>query len=243
MNRFFLSPETLTPAGVRFPPETAHQISRVLRLQPGDMVMVLDGLGTAHTVQLDTVSGGEVSGQVVATGPATGEPRTRLHLLVGLTQREKFEWVLQKGTEVGVTAFTPFTSSRTLVQDAGEAARKLVRWQKIAREAAEQAGRGIVPVVHPPVGYGLAVQAAAQADLALIAWEDEERTGLQAALAGRRPKTLALLIGPEGGFSAEEVQAARAAGIVAVSLGERILRMETAAVVGAALALYELERG
>jgi 16S rRNA (uracil1498-N3)-methyltransferase len=173
-----------------------------------------------------------------------GEPAARITLYLALTQREKFEWMLQKCTEVGAAAFVPVISSRSLVQERGDAAKKLERWGRIVREAAEQSQRGIVPEVRAPVKFEAALQDGSSYHLRLIPWEGEQATGLRQALAGLQnisSPTLAVFIGPEGGFSVEEIEAARGAGFQPVTLGRRILRMETAAVVAAALILHELE--
>ena len=239
MHRFFLPPDSIQSGHVRFPDEIARQIARVLRLQPGEVVIVLNGEGLAYEVELQSVEPRAATGQVRAERPATGEPTVQLTLFVALTQREKFEWVLQKCTEVGVVEFVPFVSARTLVQDM-EVTRKLERWQKIVREAAEQSRRGRVPAVMLPRSFQEATGQAAEFDLAVIAWEGEEETTLHAAVTGLPVSRVALFIGPEGGFSQEEVDAARKAGVRPVSLGERILRMETAAIVASALILHEL---
>lgn len=241
MHRFFLPPDILSNVTFDFPAETAHQISRVLRLREGAHVVALNGRGAEYEVELEAVAGGSVRGRVLERREALGEPAARLTLYLGLTQREKFEWMLQKCTEVGAAAFVPFVSSRSLVQDKDEAGRKLERWQKIVREAAEQSGRGRIPEVSAPLSYPQVLQQAAGQDVALIAWEQEHSLSLRSALAGKPISRLGLLIGPEGGFSEDEVQQARQAGLQAVTLGKRILRMETAAIVGAALALHELE--
>lgn len=241
MHRFFLPPDSIRSGSVFFPEEVARQIARVLRLQAGADVIVLDGQGREYEVVLVTVEPRVVTGSVRAERAAGGESSIQLTLCVGLTQREKFEWVLQKCTEVGVAAFAPFTSARTLVRDPKEVARKLDRWRKIVREAAEQSRRGRAPAVESPCSFLEAVEQAGEYDLALIAWEGEEVSTLRSAVSGLPVDRVVLFIGPEGGFSAEEVAAARAAGVQPVCLGERILRMETAAVVATALILYELE--
>lgn len=241
MHRFFLSPDHIRPGIVHFPEEVARQIARVLHLRAGAAVIVLDGLGREYEVELDMVEPRAVTGRVRAERAAGGEPSVQLTLFVGLTQREKFEWVLQKCTEVGVAEFVPFTSSRTLVKSSNEVVHKLGRWQKIVREAAEQSRRGRAPAVGSPCSFREAVGQAGQYDTALIAWEGEGENTLRAALSGLPASRVALFIGPEGGFSVEEAAAARAAGVRPVSLGARILRMETAAVVASALILYELD--
>jgi 16S rRNA (uracil1498-N3)-methyltransferase len=161
---------------------------------------------------------------------------------------------LQKCTEAGAASFTPVISSRSRVQDRGEMDRKRVRWEKIVREAAEQCERGRVPELCPALTFELACRQASQDQrLALIPWEGERFSikprSLRQALSGL-PETVdisshtpqvALLIGPEGGFSGEEISTARQHGIIPVSLGRRVLRMETAAIIATALVVEALE--
>jgi 16S rRNA (uracil1498-N3)-methyltransferase len=244
MHRFFLPPDHFKTDTISFPPDTARQMALVLRLQPGERVIALDGLGMEYEVELLQVSRTGVQGRVTDRRAVRGEPAARITLYLALTQREKFEWMLQKCTEVGAAAFVPVISSRSLVQERGDAAKKLERWGRIVREAAEQSQRGIVPEVRAPVKFEAALQDGSSYHLRLIPWEGEQAAGLRQALAGLQnasSPTLAVFIGPEGGFSAEEIEAARGAGFQPVTLGRRILRMETAAVVAAALILHELE--
>lgn len=242
MHRFFIPPEQISAGRVSLTGETAHQVSRVLRLQVGEQVCVLDDSGLEYFVELDGVASSAVSGRVISSRPCPAEPHTRLTIYLGLTQREKFEYALQKCTEAGAAAFVPFISSRSLVQDASESARKLPRWQQIVREAAEQSGRGRLPIVRPPLRWAEALQhAAANHTRAFLLWEDEHTTPLRTALEDLHPgSNLAAIIGPEGGLSAAEAAEAARAGCTPVSLGKRILRMETAALAAVLLILYQL---
>jgi 16S rRNA (uracil1498-N3)-methyltransferase len=239
MHRFFLPPSAIQSDSILFPSDTAHQILRVLRLHSGDQVTVLDGLGWQYRVELTQVTRELVAGKLLEKSAITSEAPVQLSMYLCLTQREKFEWILQKCTEVGVTEFTPVFSSRSLVQDAESQENKFPRWQRILQEAAEQSGRGIIPVLNPPLGFTAALESAREHyDVCLTAWEGEHTLRLQAALNGcAHNARVALLIGPEGGLSVEEVTMAEQLGWKAVSLGPRILRMETAAVVSAALVI------
>lgn len=244
-HRFFLPPEYLNSDEIVFPPEVGRQIGRVLRLKAGALVVVLDNRGLQADVELMEVSSEYVAGRILRRTAASGEPIAWLTLYLGLTQREKFEWMLQKCTEVGAAVFVPVVTQRSLVQDGQEVERKRARWEAILREASEQCGRGRIPELRPALNWKAALQDAVDThDLALVAWEGEHslrlRTGL-AGLKGRSAPKLAILIGPEGGLSEEEIYSAQKAGVKPVSLGARILRMETAAVVAAALALDALE--
>jgi len=233
---------------VSFPKEMTHQLYHVLRLQPGAALVVLDNQGRQFQVELEQVAPNTASGRIVSCSAAEGEPWVRLALFVCLAQREKFEWILQKCTEAGAASFTPVISSRSRVQDAEEVDRKLVRWEKIVREAAEQCERGRVPELNQALSFNEACRQAVQDHrLALIPWEGERflsaPISLRQALSGlpersessSRIPQVALIIGPEGGFSDEEVLFARQLGILPVSLGPRILRIETAAIIATAI--------
>jgi 16S rRNA (uracil1498-N3)-methyltransferase len=241
MNRFFLSIDCFQPGEVIFDPETSHQISRVLRLKAGDQVMALDGSGIEYLLQLTQIGKSTVSGKILSSQEAKTEPLVHLTVLVGLTQRDKFEWVLQKCTEVGAAAFTPVITNRSLVQDIHSAVQKAERWQQILKEAAEQSGRGKVPVLNPPVLFLQALEQLRGFELGLVAYESEKSRSIKKVVRGFQGKSLGILIGPEGGLASEEAQLARQGGIMMVSLGKRTLRMETAAIVATSLILHELK--
>ncbi|MBW6467096.1 MAG: 16S rRNA (uracil(1498)-N(3))-methyltransferase [Brevefilum sp.] len=230
---------------VTFLKETAHQILHVLRLSDDDQVAVLDNSGLIHYVRLRVdLSTNTVSGMILATQPVQSEPKTQLSLYFGLSSREKVEWILQKGTEVGVSAFYPFYSSRTLVKPASLSPKKLERWERIIKEAAEQSGRGRLPMLHAPKDLaGFYFDAVGFNDLCLLAYEGAGDDGLKLsdALDCFSGAKIGLFVGPEGGFSEGEVQAGLEAGCRVISLGKRILRMETAAMVLPALVLYVLD--
>jgi 16S rRNA (uracil1498-N3)-methyltransferase len=244
MHRFFVPPSWIQPPLVHFQGKIAQQIARVLRLAPGEVVTVLDGSLLERQVRLTVIEREVVEGLIIAESTSTREPRLHLSLYIGMTQRVKFEWILQKGTELGVATFVPVISSRSLVQETTAEARKLERWEGILREAAEQCARGRIPVLRPPMPFAQAlVDGKAGNQLSLIAWEKETGGNLKDRLSLLKNDGLASiagLVGPEGGFSEEEAGQAMAAGWQPISLGGRILRMETAALTLAALIMYEL---
>ncbi|NLG27249.1 MAG: 16S rRNA (uracil(1498)-N(3))-methyltransferase [Chloroflexi bacterium] len=239
MPRFFVSPELLSSDSVDLTGPLAHQISHVLRLSPGDAITLLDDSGWEYQATLATVSGKQASARITGrTQPAT-EPRVRVSLFQALVTEQKLDWVLQKGTELGVAAFCPIVTERSLPARAGEA--KLPRWRRIVTEAAEQSGRTRLPSVAaprilsdclpPPTGV-----------LALLGAVGVEATPLPRVLAALAapPAEVWLLIGPEGGFTAEEVALAREAGVQPIAVGPRILRTETAGLAAAAALMYAL---
>ena len=242
MHRFFLPPTCIQSENIIFPPDVAHQLKQVLHQREGQLVIVLDDQGMEYEVKLVSLQAHAAQGQIQIRRTAQGESSVKLALFLCLSQREKFEWMLQKCTEVGVNAFTPVISSRSLVQQSEEVRKKYPRWQKIVQEAAEQSGRGRLPKLNPPLSFEQAVlESQINNRNAYLLWEGERARGLRQALTSIFPDQtrLALLVGPEGGFSDTEANLAVNAGLLLVSLGTRILRMETAALVASALVLYE----
>lgn len=223
------------------PPDTAHQIRNVLRLRADDAILVLDNSGWEYEVLLRQVDRQQVVGEAVAKRPSPNEPAVQLTLYQSLMKRDKFEWVLQKGTEIGVSHFVPLVTQRSLVQKVDIKDRKHSRWQKILTEAAEQSRRGRIPTLHPPHTLAQALENH-PSQPGLIAWEGATEPPLREILAEwERPSAISLFIGPEGGYATEEIEAAKTTGIVPITLGKRILRAETAAIVASALILHYLE--
>ncbi len=245
MRRFFVPAGSVGGREVVLPPELARRLATVLRLQRGDRVILADGLGRDYEVELSDVSARAASALVVGERPSPAEPSLELVLYQSLLRPQRFELVLEKGTEIGVSRFVPLLSGRAQVKtEAGS--ERTQRWRRIVSEAAEQCGRGRVPAVDPPLPFEEAVRSARPRrtgpGLRLIPWEGERALGLGSYLRAleERPATVSLFVGPEGGFAEEEVELARGAGCVPVSLGPRILRSETAGIVAAALVMHEL---
>lgn len=245
MHHFFLEPDTIQQPLVRFPNEIGHQIRHVLRLTNGDLVGVLDNSGMIYTVELRLESTGQrVSGKIVSSRMVESEPNVQLGLFFALSSRDKVEWILQKATEIGVSSFYPFVSSRSLVTALALNEKKQARWVRIIQEAAEQCRRGKLPVLNPPAMLEECLDFASRKfDLCLIAWEgaDIVRKSLAQVLSPFDGKSIALFVGPEGGFSEDEVAAAVQVGCRVVSLSALTLRMETAALVFPALVRYHLQ--
>ncbi len=240
-HRFFILPENFMEGQVSFPADLQAQIGRVLRLKAGEDVEVLDNQGNGYQVRLGQNPDGSWFGKIISSGTINSDPRVRLTLFFGLTQRDKVEWILQKGTEVGVSVFRPFISRRTLAQQPDSAEKHRLRWETILREAAEQSGRGRIPDLFQPVKLKDAIKVTAGSyDRVIAAWEDEARQDLKAALGEKKLFSIGLFCGPEGGFDPAEINLMRTGGVQFFSLGKRILRMETAAILAPALALYEL---
>ena len=238
MHRFFISSDSIDKDVVVISGETAHQIGYVLRLKPGNRITVLDNSGWEFEVEIARIDNKSVQGAIVSKQKGQGEPSVKITLCQALLKTDKFEWVLQKGVELGVTIFIPFISERCVVKK--PSTDKIERWQKIIKEAAEQSERSVLPVLHPVVSFAEACQTAKPP--ALLLWEEEKYTGLKEVLQHplfKNTKAITLFIGPEGGFPESEVEIARKQGIVTASLGQRVLRAETASLAAISAMMYE----
>ena len=242
MHRFFVPPHSIKENRVALRGTIVHQIRDVLRMRPGDEIVLLDNSGFAHRAELVTIDRDTVRGRVIEKWKLETEPQARLTLYQGLLKGQKFEWVLQKGTEIGIVAFVPILTARCVVSAVnGVSDARVERWERIVVEAAEQAGRAALPHLSPATLFAHACAQATRGGLALIPWEDEHSRGLREALQNvPKSKEISLFIGPEGGFAEEEIAVAQERGVIPVSLGPRILRAETAGLVAASAILYEL---
>ena len=244
MHRFFLTQKQFHNNYVEFPSNVSHQLTNVLRLQTGDLVLVLDNSNFEYTVRLGDVYQMPITGDILERKLSKNEPKVELHLFFSLTSREKFEWILQKCTEVGVSSYFPFISKRSLVQQLYVDAKKFSRWESIIKEAAEQSRRGMLPDInHPSSFQELIAMLKDNYDICFLAWEDAESQSMtlkdisvDSSLPGI--KKVALIIGPEGGFAQDEINFALENNVTLLSLGRLILRMETAAVVGSAIIMH-----
>ena len=248
-HRFFIKHIGPTLKEIKFPADIAHQIQHVLRLKRSDCVMVMDGEGKTYQVELTQVESGGTTGKIIGVGEMKSGLKVHLHLYFPLSKKRKVEWILQKGTEVGVHAFHPFISQRSLVQSSEMSEKKRTRWESIIREAAEQSGRTRFPTLHNPESLTAATKIAADSlKKVLAAWVGESNRILKDALVDTRHllkrlesiPSLGLFVGPEGGFSESEIEALKQAGVETISLGAHVFRLETAAIIFPALVMYEL---
>jgi len=220
----------------------AHRhLTRVLRARPGDPLTLFDGQGGEVDAVIETTERDRTTLSLGAPRAVALAAGARIVLLQGLARGERMDWIIQKTTELGVAKIVPVAAERSVARlSAAESPARRARWQKIASEAARQCGRADVPEVGAPVALAGALEdsraglaAAGGAGFAL--WEGSRGRPLRVALAAA-PRVVALLVGPEGGFTDDEVAAAEAAGFQVAGLGTRILRVETAAIVAVALA-------
>lgn len=225
MHRFFVD----TPPAERafLTGEQARQIATVLRLQPGEHIVLIAEL-VEHEVELQAVAPARVTGKVVARRPVATELPFRLTLAVPVLKGDRSEEVIEAASQLGVSRFVPFTSERSVVRELSRP--KYLRWQKIAREAAETAHRGAVPRIDELVPWGaLFVRLDGRI---VVCWEEASGPHL---LDASRDGDVSLVVGPEGGLSTEEIDTARHHDAEIASLGKRILRAETAAIAAVAM--------
>lgn len=237
-DRFFIEGVHAAAARVIFASDDAHKIATVLRMRTGDRVVAVDSSGTAYEAVLE-VDGRDVAatlgGPVAAPDP---EPGLAITIAQAVPKGQKMELVVEKTTELGVAAIVPVRSARVVAHDVSPA--KLERWRRVARSAAQQSGRARIPDVRDVAEWPALLATFPQYDRIYIPWEVAERVPLrdvlESDLAGAA--SVLVVIGPEGGFAAHEVESAVAAGARTVSLGARILRTETAALAVVAVLRY-----
>ena len=213
--------------------------AKVLRLKPGDTVTVCDGNGTDHTCTISDLSQGQVSLVVRHSAPTAAEAKCAVRIFLAFAKADKLEHVVQKATELGAAEIIAFPSKRCVsTPDAGALTKKLARWNKIAASAAAQSGRGRIPAVTAAASFDAAVAQAAQAELPVLFYENEQRRTFREAIGDATFASAALMTGPEGGFTSEEIQTAQQAGLQICTLGPRILRCETAPLCALSALLY-----
>ena len=240
MARFFL-PRTKIQGdrGIIDGQERTH-LAKVLRLRAGDAVTVFDDSGWEHDAVIESLTTERGELRILQSRETGRDPTMPIVLAVALTKGEKFDWVVEKATELGVQTILPFASRYTVPKlDREKINKRTERWQKIAVSAAKQCGRTRVPEVGRLCDFEDLIHRPWPETLKLIFWEKEtEQTLQQIYDKQRHPKAVLLAIGPEGGFSAQEAESAKAQGFESVQIGPRILRAETAALTALALVQF-----
>ena len=244
MQNFFVEISSVQDGIIRLSGADVNHMKNVLRMKPGEQVQIQDGLGITYTCRISGYEDREAVLEILETKAADTELPSALYLFQGLPKGDKMEWIVQKAVELGAAGIIPFAAGRSVVRlDEKKAEKKTARWQAIARSAAEQCGRAVIPEGSRPVSFAEALKQAAELDVILIAYElggGMEETG-EISRNIRTGQWVGRFIGPEGGFDAEEVEKAKAAGARPVSLGSRILRTETAGVTALSILMYHLE--
>lgn len=211
-----------------------HHITRVMRMKLGDEIYCVNSNQQTARCSIENITENEIEAKVVQWVEGDMELPVTVTIVSGLPKGDKLEWIIQKGTELGAHEFIPFIASRSIVKwDAKKSDKKISRWNKIAKEAAEQSHRAVLPNVSTPVSVKEFIKKAAEYDVKIVAYEEEAKLGETANLAKalsslNKGQTLLAVFGPEGGLTDSEVELLMENGFIACGLGPRILRTETA---------------
>lgn len=236
LHRFFVSHLTNVPlkSGNEFNTQDSdliHQLKDVFRMNAGDQAVLLDGSGFEFVSSITELTKGIVRFSIGVSKPSANMPKAEVVLFAALIKKDKFEWVLEKGTELGVSAFIPVIADRTEKKDLN-----FERAAKIVREASEQSARGTLPAVYDAMGLEPALNTM---KIPFVAFHPEGKPFDKKEIL--KEKHVGLLIGPEGGWTEREIDFFRSKGVTLYSLGSQILRAETAAVAVSAILLLESE--
>lgn len=233
MHRFFIDKRQIRKDTALIEGEDAEHIYRVLRLRRGDAVELCDGQGNDYEAIIESVGKDGVEVRIERSFPSQGEPGIKVVLYQAIPKSAKMDLIIQKCVELGVHKVVPVVTARTVVKlkDAEDEIHKASRWQRIAKEAAKQSKRGIIPEVSLPVPFSRAVSQSPEV-LRIFPWENERKAGIKGLFEATTSwkDGIAIMVGPEGGWELQEVEAARDMGWNIISLGPRILRTETVGV-------------
>ncbi len=238
MTRFFVEAQDFSNHVLHLTGEN-FQHARVLRLKPGERLLVCDGQGREALCAVGEVGTSQMELEILERRDSENEAAVRVSVYMAFPKADKLEHVIQKATELGADEIVAFPSARCVSRPEEKSLKKkLERWQKIAASAAEQSGRGRIPQVVTLGSFKQALERAVQADKALLFYENEHAVTLRMALESGSWKTVSLLTGPEGGLEEAEVEQAREAGMQVCTLGRRILRCETAPLCALSAVMY-----
>ncbi|MCG8482883.1 MAG: 16S rRNA (uracil(1498)-N(3))-methyltransferase [Clostridia bacterium] len=222
--------------------EDIKHITKVLRLKEDDKLEISDTEQYEYVGKIKEILSDRVELDIIEKNVFQREPKCKISLYQSIPKQSKMEYIIQKCVELGISDVVPVFTKRTVVQDKGNFHKKVDRWQKIAMEAAKQSKRGIIPQVKNPLSFKEMLSDIKEKDLILFLYENEKDISIKQVLRKQMDaQSIAIIVGPEGGFSDEEVEQACANGAHSVSLGKTILRTETAGAACVAVVLYELE--
>lgn len=246
MHKFFVEPSEIIEGIVTIEGEDVKHIYKVLRLKVGDVVNINDCNGTEYNAKLTSIDKKEVKAEIIETLDNNNESPIKIVLYQGMPKATKMDYIVQKGTEVGINAFIPVNTERVVVNTSEF--KKLDRLNRIAKEAAKQSKRTIIPKVYEPVEFNDLLKKLVDYDLIVVPYENAENFGIKNLAKNlnnvnransEEINSVAIIIGPEGGFEDSEIESLKEINAHIVTLGPRILRTETAGVVCASLVMYE----
>ncbi len=243
MYQFFVTEEQIGREFITITGADVNHIKNVLRMRPGETIRVSNQKGQDYFCKISEVGEDFVQADILETEAATTELPGKIYLFQGIPKGDRMEHVIEKAVELGVYEIIPVRMRYCVVKlDDKKQQAKLKKWQALAMAAAKQSKRSLVPNIHPVMSYKEAIAYAFQSEACLIPYENENgMEGTKAALKKIRGKeSVSILIGPEGGFAPEEIEAVKSRGEV-ISLGKRILRTDTAAITAMSMVMMEME--
>ena len=246
INRFYLDKIIFDQDGIlKLTDSISRQLIHVLRCKVNDQAVIFDGSGFDYKVKIVNITNKICSVKFLEKISLNTDNKVKITIFISLIKQNRFEVALQKCTELGVFAFVPFYSSRSIFQldktSSSVGDNKISRWKSIIQEASEQCGRPDIPRFFDPVSYEIACKKS-QDCFSIILWENEEKIKLKSVLQNLKGSdhSINIFVGPEGGFSSDEIKLANSIGIKSASLGDLILRSETAAIAAISNVFYEL---
>lgn len=243
MPRFFVEPEKIRDGQIIIDTEDVQHLKKVLRIREGEKITVCDSCGYDYEAEVERIGEREILCRIIGKTHSDTESNLSVTLFQALPKAAKMDYIIQKTTELGICRIVPCALSRCVVKLENRKAeeKKVLRWQKIAEEAAKQSGRGRIPEIEMPYSLSEVIGQMKEMDLAFVPYECEDQKTLRSVLTAKTEvKSVGFLIGPEGGFDPAEIEMIRSAGIQTVTLGKRILRTETAGEAVLAMTMYEL---
>lgn len=245
MNLFYVEEQQIRESSITIVGEDVNHIKNVLRMKINEQVMVCDCKGSKYLCEITDYPEKQVELTIIEKRVADTELPVRLYLFQGLPKSDKMELIIQKAVELGAYEVIPVAMKRSVVkiEDKKKETKKLERWQAIATAAAKQSKRGIIPQVHCVLSYKEALQYAKEMDLKLFPYENATNLDESHNLVKQAPfaKSIAIFVGPEGGFDDKEVDAVKEIGGQIVTLGKRILRTETAGFTMLSILMFEID--
>jgi 16S rRNA (uracil1498-N3)-methyltransferase len=241
--RIFISSSDIHENTATITGSDVNYIKNVMRLKQGDALTIIDSKSKEYSAKISHFSIGEIKADITGVKESKELSKVKVTIAQCLPKNPKMDLIVQKSTELGAFEIIPVNCERTVIKlDEDKADAKVIRWQKIAKEAAEQSGRNTIPIIKPVTEFKALLSSSKSYDKCIMLWEMERKKNIKDILKENKDiKSLLVLIGPEGGISHEEAAEAVKAGFEAVTLGARILRTETAPLAVLAMIDYEFE--
>ncbi|MGI6777456.1 MAG: 16S rRNA (uracil(1498)-N(3))-methyltransferase [Acetivibrionales bacterium] len=242
MPRFFVSNQNIFADNIMITGEDVNHIKNVLRLKTGEEIILCDGNGKEYIAAIEGYETDKIRTVIREMKLSSTEPPVKITLFQGIPKSDKMDFIIQKSVELGVSRVVPVVTERTVIRlhSGKDTEKKVNRWRRICLEAAKQCNRGIIPDIEFPISFEQALEFSKESDLKIIPYEKQKECCLSDIIKNGSAGTVSLFIGPEGGFSEDEIEKAGLYNVKPVTLGPRILRTETASIAVMSILMYEI---